>query len=293
MIHDLYERVFKTKAGPDRGILRKRLDQLYNYERLVHLKTWWGHFWPETTIIDVGSPPGDLVGRGRSRRISTDEFHVSGARRMRTISVIAATVVFSCATILPAQEQARQSPAVTKIKLFGAKVECKESDPGRPVVAIDLAESDRFGDSYVPLLDAFPTLERLDLSKTRITDAGAKRLPQLPALTELNLSDTDITDVSLADLRKFKSLRRLDLDGTQITDAGIRELGNLQTLTELNMAIGAAITDAALKDIARLRNLVALDLSFSSVSDVGLAGLRGSKSFGGSSSVARESPTPG
>ena len=175
-------------------------------------------------MIVVGCRSGDLDS-GKSRRISTHDFRCCGARRVRTNLMIAAAAVISGATVLLAQEKAGQSPAITKIKLFGAKIEWKESVPDRSVVAIDLAGSDRFGDGYVPLLDAFPTLERLDLSRTAITDAGVKRLRELSALTELNLSYTDITDATLEDLRKFKSLRRLDLEGTQITEAGLRDLG--------------------------------------------------------------------
>ncbi len=228
----------------------------------------------EDTVIEVSCRSADLVDSGNSRRMSTHYFRCSKGRSVRTKLMIAAAAGISCATILLAQEKAGQSSAITKIQLLGAKIEWKESAPGRSVVAIDLAGSDRFGDLYVPLLDAFPTLERLDLSKTAITDAGLKRLRELPALTELKLSYTDVTDAALADLRKFKSLRRLDLEGTQITDAGLRHLGDLQSLTQLNLVIVASITDGGLKEIARLRNLVDLDLTYSSITDVGLAELR-------------------
>jgi hypothetical protein len=40
---------------------------------------------------------------------------------MRTNLIKAAAAVISCATIRSAQEKAGQSPAITKIELFGAK----------------------------------------------------------------------------------------------------------------------------------------------------------------------------
>jgi hypothetical protein len=41
MIDRLYHETFQLSPGPDRAIRLKRLDQLYNYERLLNLKTWW------------------------------------------------------------------------------------------------------------------------------------------------------------------------------------------------------------------------------------------------------------
>jgi hypothetical protein len=41
MIDRLYHETLQLSPGPDRAIRLKRLDQLYNYERLLNLKTWW------------------------------------------------------------------------------------------------------------------------------------------------------------------------------------------------------------------------------------------------------------
>ena len=41
MIDALYNEVRRRKSGPERAIRAKRLDQLYNYERLVNLQKWW------------------------------------------------------------------------------------------------------------------------------------------------------------------------------------------------------------------------------------------------------------
>lgn len=40
-IDQLYNKIRESGPGPDRAIRRKRLEQLYNYERLVNLKKWW------------------------------------------------------------------------------------------------------------------------------------------------------------------------------------------------------------------------------------------------------------
>src|SRR5579872_589181 len=94
---------------------------------------------------------------------------------MRTKLVIAASGLAFCASIAAAQENPGYSAALAKLSLFGAKIERHESAAGRPVVAIDLSGSDRFGDAYVSLLDPFVMLERLDLSRTALTDSGLKR----------------------------------------------------------------------------------------------------------------------
>jgi hypothetical protein len=59
-----------------------------------------------------------------------------------------------------------------KIGLFGAKIERNESVASRPIVSIDLAGSDRFGDTYVSLLKSFVNLEGLNFAGTGLTDAG-------------------------------------------------------------------------------------------------------------------------
>ena len=64
----------------------------------------------------------------------------------------------------------------------------------------------------------------VDLSSTRITDAGLRCLKGLPQLQTLNLESTEITDAGLAHLGDLIQLRELDLSSTKVTDAGVAEL---------------------------------------------------------------------
>ena len=52
-------------------------------------------------------------------------------------------------------------------------------------------------------------LTRLDLSGTKVTNAGLKHLAKAKDLTELDLADTQVTDAGLNELAGLKNLRRL------------------------------------------------------------------------------------
>ena len=60
----------------------------------------------------------------------------------------------------------------------------------------------------------------LDLSGTRVDDAGLADLANLPFLLDLRLDDTAITDAGLVALARRKSLALLSLKGTQTTPEG-------------------------------------------------------------------------
>ena len=60
-------------------------------------------------------------------------------------------------------------------------------------------------------------LERLDLSHSPIDDDGLRYLSKLKKLKELNLTGTKITDAGLAHV-PVESLEVLNLDGTSATD---------------------------------------------------------------------------
>jgi Leucine-rich repeat (LRR) protein len=64
----------------------------------------------------------------------------------------------------------------------------------------------------------------LDLSDTRVSDAGLKELAPLKNLQILDLSGTRVTDAGLKELALLKNLQALDLAGTKVSDEGIKEL---------------------------------------------------------------------
>ena len=101
-----------------------------------------------------------------------------------------------------AQDASGESKAIQVMELLDGKVVRDDRLPGRPVVEASFAWSPSFKDEHVHLLKAFASLARLDLSGTRVTDAGLARIPELQSLVELNLYETRVTQEAVAELRR-------------------------------------------------------------------------------------------
>lgn len=80
------------------------------------------------------------------------------------------------------------------------------------------------GDARFLSLPAFPNLRRLDLSRTRLTDAGLQHMERFPALEVLNLYGTQVGDGIAESLAPCRRLRKVFLWRTAVTDAGLRRL---------------------------------------------------------------------
>ncbi len=80
------------------------------------------------------------------------------------------------------------------------------------------------GDARFLSLPAFPNLRRLDLSRTRLTDAGLQHMERFPALEVLNLYGTQVGDGISESLAPCRRLRKVFLWRTAVTDAGLRRL---------------------------------------------------------------------
>ena len=90
-------------------------------------------------------------------------------------------------------------------------------------------------------------LEALNLSRTRVTDAGLAALPlsRFTRLTDLALSQTKIGDLGFQQIAQCRSLKRLTLIGTHLDDTALRHLAQLQGLKQLILD-STDITDAGL-----------------------------------------------
>ena len=141
------------------------------------------------------------------------------------------------------------------------------------VIAIDLRAS-WVGDSDLARLAGTPTLTRLDLSQTRISDHGLRQLKNAPAIEELNLRYAElITDEGISALKTWKRLKRLDLEGTKITDSALQHIATLTSLETLNIG-HVLVTDAGLEALTSLTNLKELTLGGNKLTDAGLQSLR-------------------
>ena len=133
-------------------------------------------------------------------------------------------------------------------------------DASFAITRIDLGSRHSLSNQDLEKLEGLSDLEELNLSYTRITDAGLKSLKGLPKLSRLYLAETKITDASLAELSRFENLASLDLSGTKITDKNVGELAKLKKLSRLFLG-RTEITGEAVKPLSQLKELAVLHLA--------------------------------
>ncbi len=132
---------------------------------------------------------------------------------------------------------------------------------------MDLEEGLAVGRSrYRSYLTELVGLVLLDLSWTRVGDAGVARLSALRGLRTLALAGTLLTDVRLQSLAALPGLADLDISDTHVTDAGLRAVGMLESLESLNLG-GTEIHDAGLVHLGELQQLRRLYLGHTQVTD--------------------------
>ena len=103
---------------------------------------------------------------------------------------------------------------------------------GKPVHRIQMRKS-RITDSGLDALAQFPNLKKLEISNSKITDEGIKKIVAFcPQLVYLNVwGITKITDKSLIYLRDLWTLENLYLFGTSVTwDAANKHRGIMQAM---------------------------------------------------------------
>jgi len=140
----------------------------------------------------------------------------------------------------------------------------------RQLQTLDLSGT-KITDAGLEHLKDLPQLQTLDLSGTKVTDAGLERLQGLRQLQELGLSGTEVTDAGLEHLRGLPELEKLCF---WATGAGLKHLSGLPRLRELDLG-GTKVTDAGLEHLKDLCQLQTLDLSGTKVTDAGLEHLQG------------------
>lgn len=119
----------------------------------------------------------------------------------------------------------------------------------------------------------------LDLSGSFISDDGLTYLIGMPNLWELNVTNTRITDAGmkhLTEIGRGKDGHPLDLtlDRTAVSDEGIRFLAPMGNLASLSLK-GTRITDSSLRSLQVTKSLGGLGLDKTRITDDGLAPLAG------------------
>lgn len=119
-----------------------------------------------------------------------------------------------------------------------------------------------------PLL-AQPSSLCLNLSGTRVSNAGLVHLQGLAGLGYLNLSGTSVSSAGLVHLERLAGLKYLNLSGTNVSGDGLEHLQGLDDLEELHLQ-NVMLGDAGLSHLAGLPRLRLLNLANTDVTDADL-----------------------
>lgn len=127
-------------------------------------------------------------------------------------------------------------------------------------------------DHSLRLISLFPSLEKVNLGNTKISDQGLMHLKTLVNLKELNLDRTGITDRGLLALAPIHSLNRVSLVDVPIGDEGLKALVKSNSHLEYVNLAGTRVSDTGLAILTDLKNLKKVTLPNDS-SDEGLWGI--------------------
>ena len=157
------------------------------------------------------------------------------------------------------------------------------------------------GDQDLPGLAGLD-LTRLSLSGTPVSDAGVKQIVEMfPNLRQLDLSRTAVRDPGLERISKLNSLQELNLGYTAVSSDGVKALSSLEHLEYLDLH-ACPVPGEAIAALGSLKNLEFLDLSHSLLGDNAVPSIAGipelkeiriegtGVGFSGICKIAREHP---
>ena len=143
---------------------------------------------------------------------------------MRAVLGVALVGIVACVGCGPQwQEHARDNllrKAMAAIEKLGGKLVV---DEGYDVVIVDLSNT-KVTDAGLVHLKGLTKLGILGLNNTKITDAGLVHLKELTSLKKLFLNNTKVTDAGLVHLKGLTKLEYLNLGSTVVTDIGVAQL---------------------------------------------------------------------
>jgi internalin A len=171
-------------------------------------------------------------------------------------------------------------PSLKTLKLLSPKITgdgIEHLTKDRPWLEISLSLG-LDDDTEMAQVKGLPCVRSLQLSRSKVTDAGLANIDGLTSLHYLGLTRTAITDAGLAHVQGLYALNNLDLDDTQIGDEGIAHLKNLTALDTLRLR-NTYVTDAGLAYLAGMKSLEMLFLDGTQISDAGLVHLKDLKSL--------------
>jgi hypothetical protein len=116
--------------------------------------------------------------------------------------------------------------------------------------------------------EAFGEVTGVQLMSTPATNNDLRYLSDVPTVERISVDDTKVTDEGLLHLRACSKLRFLGLNGIPITDKGLAEISDLAELDSISLN-GTKITDAGLVHLEKLTKLKHLWLRNTAITDAG------------------------
>ncbi|MEM7390820.1 MAG: c-type cytochrome domain-containing protein, partial [Verrucomicrobiota bacterium] len=187
---------------------------------------------------DVMPAKGDLLTKEQTEKIKTwiqegartggfkpspEELAASAApkRKLRPVEVLAKDV------------KPIDASKLTELRKTGALV--LQLAQNNPLIRVDFGYAEgEVTDAQLDLLENVKThLTELHLAKSKVTDAGLKKISGMSRMTRLHLEKTGIGDAGLRHLEDLKHLEYLNLYETEVGDAGLDALTGLKGLRKL------------------------------------------------------------
>lgn len=125
------------------------------------------------------------------------------------------------------------------------------------------------GDSVVAVANNLPRLRALNVSRTGITDQGARQIVNR-SLRSLDVSDTEVRAASIQHLEWLEELTASD---SSWSDEDCEVIARMSGLTSLDLSNSSGVTDVGIASLARLSKLESLFLNGTSISDESLEAL--------------------
>jgi Leucine-rich repeat (LRR) protein len=148
-----------------------------------------------------------------------------------------------------------------------------QRDPAGQITAVTLRAS-WVTDGDLLELARLASLQRLDLSRTRITDQGLSYLKKVSTLREVDLSYAEkIGDPAHAIIKEWKQLTRLNLRGTVIADETAAAAATLPNLEVLDIA-DTIVGDPGVEALSLAPKLKVLSMGSIRMGELGYQSLR-------------------
>lgn len=145
--------------------------------------------------------------------------------------------------------------------------------PKLSVLKIVRAPGSGVNDSHMETIGSIPTLIDVNLTETKVTDAGVKHLTGCTKLFNLSLYGTEVSDACLEDIGKLTGLHILNLGKTKVS-GDLSQLANLKELEWLVVSDLPELPDSIADTLGTLPNFSHLQMTNTKISDAAIAKLR-------------------